>query len=78
MHHLAVDRSAQHAGKTVIALEGRLRAQLVEARFGRLLEIESGRARLDLAAHQLQHLADHLARAAHLLDLLRRLQYNRH
>ncbi len=78
MHHLIVDRGAENARETVIALEGRLGTEFGDARFGHILKIESGRAGLDLAAHQLQHLADDFARAAHLFDLLRRLQHDSH
>src|SRR5579863_4954724 len=78
VHNLVVDRGAKHTRKSVIALEGRLRAKLLDSRLGHPFEIESGSARLYLAAHQFQHLADNLARAAHFFDLQRRLQYNGH
>ena len=62
----------------MIPLESGLPAQLGQPRLGRVLQIESRGARLYLASHLLKNLADHPARAAHLLDLLGRLQYNRH
>ncbi len=75
MHHLAVDRGAQHAGKPVIPLECGLRAQLRRCAPRRpSQDREWWRPASRWLAHQLQHLADHLARAAHLLDLLGRLQ----
>src|ERR1035437_170202 len=61
----------------MIALESRLGAQLFGARLGRLFQIQRGDTRLNQPSHQLQHLANHLARAAHLLDLPGRLQYYR-
>ncbi len=54
----------------MVALEGGLDAQFFQAGFSSLLKIEGCGARLDLRAHQFEHLADHLARAAHLFDLL--------
>ena len=78
MHYLAIDRGAQHGRKPVIPLEGGLDAQLGKPAFRRLLQIERGGARLHAAAHQLEHVADDPARAAHLFDLQGRLQYDRH
>ena len=74
MHHFTIDRCAEDAGITVIALERGLHAQFFQSRFSRLFKIEGGSAWLYPAAHQFQHLADDLARAAHLFDLLRRFR----
>jgi hypothetical protein len=52
--------------------------RVLDARFRHFLKIERGRAGLYVAANQFQNLTNHPARAAHLLDLLRRLQYHRH
>jgi hypothetical protein len=60
----------------VIPLESSLHTQFSEPCFSSLLQIERGGARLDLAAHQLENLAGYLARAAHLLDFLGRLEYD--
>jgi hypothetical protein len=62
----------------MIALESRPGAQFFGAFLGRLFQVQSGGAWLNLPSHQLQHLVNHLARAAHLLDLPGRLQYYRH
>jgi hypothetical protein len=58
----------------MVSLESRLGAQFGYALFRRLFQVERGRSRPNLAANEFEDLADHPARAAHLLDLLGRLQ----
>jgi hypothetical protein len=73
-----IDGGAEHAREAVITLEGRLGAEFADPGFCDSLKIERSRARLYVVAHEFEHFANYFARAAHLLDLLRRLQYNSH
>src|SRR3984885_5760709 len=78
MHHLLVQRGAEHAGKPVIALESRLGARILDQLRRDVLEIKRGHAWLHHGPDGMKHLAHNPAGAAHLLHFLPGFDHDRH